>query len=72
MVAVDLHQGQLVSAAEWNHGDPVRIGYARRSDAGHVAVLYRDAACRERAQRTVVEVGMELTLISGGCVGGGR
>ncbi|MFI6534152.1 hypothetical protein ACIBHY_16955 [Nonomuraea sp. NPDC050547] len=69
---MDLHQGQLVSAPEWNGGDPVRVDYARRADSGHVAVLYRDAAGRERAQRTVVEVGMELTLISGGCIGGGR
>lgn len=66
MVAVDLHQGQLVSSPEWNGGKPVRIDYARRADAGRVAVLYQDAACRERAQRVVVPVGMELTLVSGG------
>lgn len=72
MVAVDLHQGQLVSAPEWNDGRPVRICYARLADAGHVAVLYQDVRCRQRAQRTTVEVGMELTLVSGGCAGGGR
>ncbi|MFI6903051.1 hypothetical protein ACIBKY_17445 [Nonomuraea sp. NPDC050394] len=72
MVAVDLHQGQLVSAPEWNGGEPVRICLVHRVAGAQVAVLFQDARCRCAAESAVVPVGMELTLISGGCIGGDR
>ncbi|WP_113699153.1 hypothetical protein [Nonomuraea lactucae] len=70
MVAVDLHACQIVSTPEWNDGEPVRVQAVHPVYGGRVAVRYQDARCRCAAQAVVVPVGMELTLISGGCIGG--
>lgn len=71
MVAVDLHPPQVVSTPAWNKGEPVRVCRVYRVYGGRIAVLYRDARCRCAAQAVIVPVGMELTLVSGGCNGGG-
>jgi hypothetical protein len=70
MVAVDLHPPQVVSTPAWNDGEPVRVAQVHRVFRDRIAVLYRDARCRCAAQACVVPVGMELTLVSGGCTGG--
>lgn len=72
MVAIDLHRGLLVSSPEWNDGQPVRVERVAHPVAGLVAVRYQDALCHAPARAVVVEAGMELTLISGGCIGGGQ
>jgi hypothetical protein len=68
MVAVDLTARMIVSAPEWNGGDPVRIAAVHRVFGGRVAVRFQDVRCRCAARAVIVPVGMELTLISGGCV----
>ncbi|WP_101784264.1 hypothetical protein [Nonomuraea indica] len=72
MVAVDLHARQIVSTPDWNDGKPVRVQAVHRVFDGRIAVRYQDARCRCSAQAVVVPMGMELTLISGGCTGGAR
>jgi hypothetical protein len=72
MVAVDLNACMVVSTPEWNGGEPVRVAQVHRVHGGRIAVRYQDVRCRRGARATVVPVGMELTLISGGCTGGTR
>lgn len=72
MVAVDLHARQVVSTPEWNDGNPVRVQAVHPVYGGRIAILFQDVRCQCGAQAVVVSVGMELTLVSGGCIGGGR
>ncbi|MEU4332367.1 DUF6197 family protein [Nonomuraea dietziae] len=72
VVAADIRARQVVLAPEWNDGQPVRITQVHRVHGDRVAVRYQDARCRKPARAEVVAVGMELTLISGGCIGGAR
>ncbi|MFI6814468.1 hypothetical protein ACIBG7_18800 [Nonomuraea sp. NPDC050328] len=72
MVAFDLQSQLVVSAPEWNGGDPVRVDRVHAPLPGVLAVCFQDVRCRTRAQLVVVPIGMELDLVSGGCFGGGR
>ncbi|GGS88228.1 hypothetical protein GCM10010176_034980 [Nonomuraea spiralis] len=41
----------VVSAPEWNHGEPVRIAQVHRVHGGRIAVRYQDAYCRRAGPR---------------------
>jgi hypothetical protein len=71
MVAIDLQARMVVSAPEWLNGEPVRV-QAVHAHQGRVAVRYQDARGRGGIRADWVPVGMELTLVSGGCLGGVR
>lgn len=65
-MAIDLHACMVVSAPEWNDGEPVRIQNAH-AHAGKMAVRWQDARCCGSVHADYVEAGMQLDLISGGC-----
>ncbi|WP_068922146.1 hypothetical protein [Planobispora rosea] len=70
MVARDLLASLIVSTPEWNNGEPVRIEAAHCPVEGVMVVRYQDARCKSAAVIAQVPVGMEIDLISGGCVRG--
>lgn len=72
MVAVDLHNRMVVSSPEWNQGEPVRIQDAHETAEHQMVVRWQDARGRGGIIADEVPAGMELTLVSGGCIGGGR
>jgi hypothetical protein len=71
MFAVDLHPRLIVSAPDWEDGQPVRI-LSAHSDGRGVSVHYQDVRARHHAHQVTVAPGFELDLISGGCGGGAR
>lgn len=66
MVAKDLHDRQIVSAPEWNGGDPVRIQDAHETAAHLMQVRWQDARGRGGVHADEIPVGMQFTLVSGG------
>ncbi|MER7500498.1 hypothetical protein AB0L05_27950 [Nonomuraea pusilla] len=67
MMAIDLHACQVVSTERWNDGKPVRI-HAAHQHGGRMAVRWQDARLCGGMHLDLVELGMHVDLVSGGCL----